>query len=84
MDWNRRTAECIDGVEASTLPQGAADIADLINNGCKVSMWVQYGAPSGQYSTAYYNCLQDFALSDTMTVEEWCDNMDSEYAAASK
>lgn len=74
----------LDGVEASTLPQGAADIADLINNGCKVSMWVQYGAPSGQYSTAYYNCLQDFALSDTMTVEEWCDNMDSEYAAASK
>lgn len=65
-------------------PQGAADIADLINNGCKVSMWTQYGAPSGQYQTAYYNGLQDFALSETMTPEEWCDNMDNEYAAAGK
>lgn len=74
----------LDGVEADTLPQGAADIAKLINDGCKVSMWTQYGAPSGQYSTAYYNCLQDYALSDTMTVDEWCDNMDREYAAASK
>lgn len=47
-------------------------------------MWTQYGAPSGQYSTAYYNTLQDFAISDTMTVQEWCDNIDNEYAAASK
>lgn len=74
----------LQGVEATSLPQGAADIADLINAGCKVSMWTQYGAPSGQYSTAYYNCLQDFALSETMTVDEWCDNLDNEYAAASK
>lgn len=74
----------LDGVEADKLPQGAAEIADLINDGCKVSMWTEYGAPSGQYSTAYYNCLQDYALSDTMTVDEWCDNIDDEYAAASK
>lgn len=74
----------LDGVEADKLPQGAAEIADLINDGCKVSMWTEYGAPSGQYSTAYYNCLQDYALSDTMTVDEWCDNIDGEYAAASK
>lgn len=74
----------LDGVEATALPQGAAEIADIMNSGCKVSMWTQYGAPSGQYGTAYYNCLQDYALSDTMTVEEWCDNMDSEFAAASK
>lgn len=74
----------LDGVEATQLPQGAADIAELINGGCKVSMWTQYGAPSGQYSTAYYNTLQDFAISDTMTVQEWCDNIDNEYAAASK
>lgn len=74
----------LDGVEATQLPQGAADIADLINGGCKVSMWTQYGAPSGQYSTAYYNCLQDYAVSDTMTVDEFIENLDNEYAAASK
>ena len=74
----------LEGVEADKLPQAAADIAELINQGCKVSMWTQYGAPSGQYSTAYYNCLQDFALSDTMTVEEWCENIDKEFSAASK
>jgi ABC-type glycerol-3-phosphate transport system substrate-binding protein len=74
----------LDGVEPDQLPQGAADIADLINEGCNVSMWTEYGAPSGQYSTAYYNTLQDYAISDTMTVAEWCEIMDNEYAAASK
>ena len=47
-------------------------------------MWTQHGAPSGQYSTAYYNCLQDYAVSDTMTVDEFIENLDNEYAAASK
>ena len=74
----------LDGVEATQLPAAAADIANLINDGCNVSMWTQYGAPSGQYSTAYYNCLQDYAVSDTMTVDEFVENLDNEYAAASK
>lgn len=74
----------LDGVEATQLPQGAAEIADLINGGCKVSMWTQHGAPSGQYATAYYNCLQDYAISDTMTVDEFIETLDNEYAAASK
>ena len=37
-----------------------------------------------QYSTAYYNCLQDYAISDTMTVDEFVETLDNEYAAASK
>lgn len=84
-DWCSTTAQlsAISGVSVDTLPQAAQEIADVIENST-VSSWIANGAFSGQYETAWYNTLQEFALTDDMTVEQFCDTLDSEFSAANK
>ena len=71
------------GVEVDTLPQAAQDIAALLETQ-KVSAWTAVGTMSGQFDTSWYQCCQDFAMDPDMTVEDFCANLDAEFAKAAK
>ena len=71
------------GVTVDTLPQAAQDIAALLETQ-KVSAWTAVGTMSGQFDTSWYQCCQDFAMDPEMTVEDFCANLDAEFAKAAK
>lgn len=70
-------------VTVDTLPAAAQDIASIIETST-VSSWLSVAGMVGQYESAWYNTLQEFALTDDMTVEQFCDALDGEIAAANK
>ena len=73
----------LDGVECDTLPQAAQDIANEIATK-KTTAWASISNFTGQFSTAYYATLHDFANNDDMTNEEWAAEIDGEFASARK
>lgn len=73
----------LNDVTVDTLPAAAQEVADVIASST-VSSWIANGAMVGQYESAWYNTLQEFALTDDMTVEQFCDTLDEEFAAARK
>ena len=73
----------LDGVECDTLPQAAQDIANEIATK-KTTAWASISNLTGQFSTAYYATLHDFANNDDMTNEEWIAEIDGEFASARK
>lgn len=73
----------LDGVECDTLPQAAQDIANEIATK-KTTAWASISNFTGQFSTAYYATLHDFANNDDMTDEEWIAEIDDEFASARK
>lgn len=83
--WCATTSQlsAISGVEVETLPAAAQDIADLLET-VKVSNWTSVGTFSGQYDSSFYTVCQDFAVTDDMTTEEFCEQLDDEFAAANK
>jgi len=73
----------LEGVTVDELPQAAKDIADLLTTQ-KVAAWTSVGTFSGQYDTSFYTVCQDFAVTDDMTPEQFCEELDAEFAKASK
>ena len=73
----------LDGVECDTLPQAAQDIANEIATK-KTTAWASISNFTGQFNTAYYATLHDFANNDDMTNEEWAAEIDGEFASARK
>lgn len=57
-------ADCIKNLAAQ-------DIAKEIEEN-KVSAWISVGTFSGLYDSTWYTVLQDYALTDNMTVEQFC------------
>lgn len=83
--WCATTSQlsALEGVSVDTLPPAAQDIAKEIAEN-KVSAWISVCTFSGLYDSTWYSVLQDYALTDSMTVEEFCNNLDNEFAAANK
>lgn len=83
--WCATTSQlsAISGVTVDTLPAAAQDIADLLDT-VKVSNWISVGTFSGQYDSSFYTVCQDFAVTDDMTTDEFCEQLDGEFAAANK
>lgn len=73
----------LNGVECDTLPQAAQDIANEIATK-KTTAWASISNFTGQFNTAYYATLHDFANNDDMTNEEWAAEIDGEFASARK
>lgn len=73
----------LDGVDVSTLPNAAQDIAAEIASK-KTTAWSSVSNFIGQYSTVYYAVLRDFAMDGEMTNEEFIAEIDGEFAAAGK
>lgn len=83
--WCGTTSQlsALEGVTVDTLPVAAQDIAKEIEEN-KVSAWISVCTFSGLYDSTWYTVLQDYALTDNMTVEQFCDELDNEFAAADK
>lgn len=83
--WCATTSQlsAIDGVSVDTLPSAAQDIADLLDT-VTISNWISVGTFSGQYDSSFYTVCQDYAVTDDMTVDDFCEELDSEFAAANK
>ena len=73
----------IEGVTVDTLPAAAQEVADLMGT-TTIANWISVGTFAGQYDSSFYQVLQDYAITDDMTVEQFCQNLDDEFAAASK
>jgi len=83
--WCGTTSQlsAIDGVQVTSLPQAAQDIANLTTT-ATISNWISKATFYGQYDKSWYKCLQDFALDDNMTIDQFDENLDNEFAAANK
>lgn len=68
----------VDGMDPA-----AQDIADIVATG-QVARWTEIATFTGQYSSSFYNVLQEYALTTKMTPDEFCDQLDKEFAAAKK
>ena len=73
----------IAGVKVDTLPAAAQEVADLVET-TTISSWTSVGTFTGQYDSSFYTVLQNFALTDDMTVEQFSQDLADEFAAASK
>ena len=73
----------LDGVTVDDLPQAAKDIAALLQTQ-KTAAWTSVGTFSGQYDSTFYTVCQDFAVTDDMTPDQFCEELDAEFAKASK
>lgn len=83
--WCGTTSQlsAIEGVTVDTLPAAAQEVADLMGT-TTIANWISVGTFAGQYDSSFYQVLQDYAITDDMTVEQFCQNLDDEFAAASK
>ena len=83
--WCAATQEisALSGVSTEGLSPAAQDVSELIASG-KVSNYDSVNSFSGQYYTTWGETLQDFALVDDMTVEDFCEELNNGFAAASK
>lgn len=83
--WCATTQEisALSGVSTEGLSPAAQDVSELIASG-KVSNYDSVNSFSGQYYTTWGETLQDFALVDDMTVEDFCEELNNGFAAASK
>lgn len=83
--WCATTQEisALSSVSTEGLSPAAQDVSELIASG-KVSNYDSVNSFSGQYYTTWGETLQDFALVDDMTVEDFCEELNNGFAAASK
>lgn len=83
--WCATTQEisALTGVSTEGLSPAAQDVSGLISSG-KVSNYDSVASFSGQYYTTWGETLQDFALVEDMTVEDFCEELNNGFAAAGK
>lgn len=83
--WCATTQEisALTGVSTEGLSPAAQDVSGLISSG-RVSNYDSVNSFSGQYYTTWGETLQDFALVEDMTVEDFCETLNNGFAAASK
>ncbi len=83
--WCATTSQlsAISGVTVDTFPVPMKDIAQIAAQK-KAANWLSVGTFSGQYDTTWYRVLQDYAITDSLSVADFCKQLDKEFAAAKK
>ena len=83
--WCATTQEisALSGVSTDGLSEASQEVSALIASG-QVANYDSVGAFSGQYYTTWGETLQDYALVEDMTVEDFCSELDNGFAAAGK
>jgi raffinose/stachyose/melibiose transport system substrate-binding protein len=83
--WCATTSQlsAISGVIVDTFPIPMKDIAQIIAQK-KAASWLSVGTFSGQYDTTWYRVLQDYAITDSISISDFCKQLDKEFAAAKK
>ena len=83
--WCATTQEisALTGVSTEGLSPAAQDVYNLIASG-QMANYDSVNSFSGQYYTTWGETLQDFALVEDMTVEEFCEELNNGFAAAGK
>ena len=70
-------------VKVPSLPQASQDVADIIASG-KVSNYNSINSFAGLYYSAWGETLLEFAVTEDMSVEQFCKELDNRFAAADK
>lgn len=83
--WCATTQEIsmLKDVKVPSLPQASQDVADIVASG-KVSNYNSINSFAGLYYSAWGETLLEFAVTEDMSVEQFCKELDNRFAAADK